>query len=227
MNNLKKVIELIRVSTEQQAASDRASIPAQRAVNARTCSQYDLEIVRTIEVTDVSGACVTTAPEIQELVRLMQAPEIHGVVTREFSRLMRPENFGDYALLQSFVDSKTVLYLPEGPIDLTSKSGRLMGAIRAAMAGMDRTEILERVWSAKEVKRKRGNWPRARLCWGSELVTKRVVASITSPRPNGCVKPSACSWPVTRTTRDLHGSSASPPGACTLSYEIQFGRAGV
>lgn len=156
MNNVKKVIELIRVSTEQQAAGDRASIPAQRAVNARTCSQYGLEIVRTIEVTDVSGACVLTAPEIQELVRLMQAPEIHGVVAREFSRLMRPENFDDYALLQAFVDSKTVLYLPEGPIDLSSKMGRLMGSIRAAIAGLERTEILERVWSAKEEKRRRG-----------------------------------------------------------------------
>jgi site-specific DNA recombinase len=156
LNNVKKVIELIRVSTEQQAAGDRASIPAQRAVNARTCSQYGLEIVRTIEVTDVSGACVVMTPEIQELVRLMQSPEIHGVVTREFSRLMRPENFADYALLQAFVDSNTVLYLPEGPIDLSSKMGRLMGSIRAAIAGLERTEILERVWSAKEQKRRRG-----------------------------------------------------------------------
>jgi hypothetical protein len=31
-----------------------------------------------------------------------------------------------------------------------------MGTIRAAMAGMERTEILERVWSAKEEKRRRG-----------------------------------------------------------------------
>jgi DNA invertase Pin-like site-specific DNA recombinase len=153
---MKRVIELIRVSTEGQAASDRASIPAQRAVNARTCSQFGLEVVRSIEVTDVSGASVLLAPEIQDLMRLIQSPEIDGVVTREFSRLMRPENFADYALLQAFVDSKTVLYLPEGPIDLSSKSGRLMGSIRAAIAGLERTEILERVWSAKEEKRRRG-----------------------------------------------------------------------
>jgi DNA invertase Pin-like site-specific DNA recombinase len=156
MKNVKRVIELIRVSTEQQAASDRASIPAQRAVNARTCSQYGLEVVRSIEVTDVSGASVLLAPEIQELVRLIQSPEIHGVVAREFSRLIRPENFADYALLQAFVDSKTVLYLPDGPMDLSSKTGRLMGSIRAAIAGLERTEILERVWSAKEEKRRRG-----------------------------------------------------------------------
>ena len=153
---MKRVIELIRVSTEQQAATDRASIPAQRTVNRRTSQQYGLEIVRSIELSDVSGASVLLAPEIQELMRLMQSPDIDGVVAREFSRLMRPENFADYALLQAFSDSKTVLYLPEGPIDFNNKTGRLMGTIRAAMAGMERTEILERVWSAKEEKRRRG-----------------------------------------------------------------------
>jgi site-specific DNA recombinase len=153
---MKRVIELIRVSTGSQAASDRASIPAQRAVNRRTCAQHQLEIVRSIEIADVSGASVLLAPEIQELIRLMQSPSIHGVVTREFSRLMRPENFEDYALLQAFVESKTILYLPEGPLDLSSKTGRLMGTIRAAIAGLERTEILERVWAAKEEKRRRG-----------------------------------------------------------------------
>jgi len=153
---MKKVIELIRVSTEQQAADDRASIPAQRTVNQRTCVQYGLEIERSIEIADVSGASVLHAPEIKELMHLMQSPAIDGVVAREFSRLMRPDNFTDYALLQVFVDSKTVLYLPEGPLDLGSKTGRLMGTIRAAIAGLERTEILERIWSAKEEKRRRG-----------------------------------------------------------------------
>ena len=160
---MKKVIELIRVSTDQQAASDRASIPAQRTVNRRTCLQFGLEIVRSIEIADVSGASVLLAPEIQELIRLMQSPDISGVVAREFSRLMRPEHFADYALLQAFVDSQSVLYLPEGPIDLNNKTGRLMGTIRAAIAGLERTEILERVWSAKEEKRRRGELAQSQI----------------------------------------------------------------
>src|ERR1700751_2065820 len=105
---MKKVIELIRVSTEGQAADDRASIPAQRTVNRRTCIQHALEIVGSIEISDVSGARVLFAPEIKRLVESMQSPDIHGVVTREFSRLMRPENFSDYALLQAFADTNTV-----------------------------------------------------------------------------------------------------------------------
>ena len=77
---MKKVIELIRVSTAQQAADDRASIPSQQTVNRRTCQNYGLEIVRSIQISDVSGASVLLAPEIQELVRLIQSPSIHGVV---------------------------------------------------------------------------------------------------------------------------------------------------
>src|SRR5947199_8222956 len=135
----KAVIELIRVSTESQAAEDRTGIPAQRAVNRKTAAQFGLNIVRSIEISDVSGAAVLQAPEIQELLRLIESPQIHGVVAKEFSRLMRPENFSDYVLLQAFADTKTILYLPEGPIDLSSKGGRLMGTIRAAIAGLERS----------------------------------------------------------------------------------------
>jgi DNA invertase Pin-like site-specific DNA recombinase len=165
---MKNVLELIRVSTEAQAAQDRASIPAQRTVNRRTCAQYGLEIVKSFEISDVSGASVLLAPAMQQLLARMQSPEIHGVVAREFSRVMRPDNFADYALLQAFVDSKTVLYLPEGPLDLTSKTGRLLGTIRAAIAGMERTEILERIWTAKEEKRRRGELAQGKIVlpWG-------------------------------------------------------------
>jgi DNA invertase Pin-like site-specific DNA recombinase len=123
-----------------------------------------LTIIRSIEISDVSGAAVLLAPEIQELVTLMNDPEIHAVVAREFSRLMRPEKFSDYALLQAFADSNTMLYLPEGPIDFSSKTGRLMGTIRAAIAGMERSEILERTWTAKEEKRRAGGFPAGKNC---------------------------------------------------------------
>jgi len=157
----KRVIELIRVSTEGQAAEDRAGIPAQRAVNRRTASHYGLEIVRTIEISDVSGAAVLRSPEIRQLLELITSPDIHGVVAKEFSRLMRPENFGDYALLQAFADTRTLLYLPDGPIDFGSKTGRLLGGIRALMAGEERSDILERSWQAKEAKRRQGKSPQS------------------------------------------------------------------
>jgi DNA invertase Pin-like site-specific DNA recombinase len=156
---MKNAIELIRVSTEQQAGEDRAGIPAQREINRRTAKAYGLRIVRSIAIVDVSGAAVLSSPEMQELLRLMESSDIHGVLTKEFSRLIRPEKFTDYALLQHFIDTNTILYLPDGPIDLTSKTGRLLGTIRAAMAGMERREILERMQDAKESMRRAGRHP--------------------------------------------------------------------
>jgi DNA invertase Pin-like site-specific DNA recombinase len=156
---MKSVIELIRVSTEGQASEDRAGIPAQRETNRRTAQNYGLAIVKSIEIVDVSGAAVLSSPQMQELLRMMGSPDIHGVVTKEFSRLMRPEKFTDYALLQQFIDTETVLYLPDGPIDLASKSGRLLGTIRAALAGLERREIIERMNDAKESMRRAGKHP--------------------------------------------------------------------
>ena len=155
----RKVIELIRVRTSGQAGDDRASIPAQRAINARTARTLGLEIVDSIELVNVSGAAVLRTPEMQQLLKRIEDPAIHGVVVREFSRVMRPDNFADYVLLQTFQDTGTILYLPDGPIDLGSRTGRLMGTLRAAIAGMERSEILERVWSAKEEQRKAGKHP--------------------------------------------------------------------
>jgi len=152
----KRAIELIRVSTEGQAGEDRAGIPAQRAVNKRTASQHGLEIVRTIEITDVSGTAVLRSPGMQELLRLIESPDICGVVTKEFSRLMRPENFGDYALLQQFIETDTVLYLPDGPLDFASEAGKLLGGIRALIAGQERREMLRRLRDAKEAMRRAG-----------------------------------------------------------------------
>ncbi|HEY6243458.1 MAG TPA: recombinase family protein [Pyrinomonadaceae bacterium] len=160
---MKRTIELIRVSTESQAAEDKASIQAQRAINRRTAMAYGLTIVRSIELSDVSGSAVLKAPEIQELLRLMESPEIHGVVTREFSRLMRPENYADYALLQVFVDTNTWLYLPEGPINFASTDGRLLGTLRAAMAGVERLDLLKKTWAAREEKRRKGELAQSRI----------------------------------------------------------------
>jgi DNA invertase Pin-like site-specific DNA recombinase len=159
----KLVIELIRVSTEAQAGEDRAGVQAQKAVNRRTAAQYGLEISRTILITDVSGAMVLQSPEMQDLLRSIRSKLIHGVVAKEFSRLMRPDNLDDFALLQVFANTSTILYLPDGPMDLASKYGRLFGVLRAAIAGVERTEILERIWFAKEEKRRAGEHAQSQI----------------------------------------------------------------
>ncbi|HEX5704923.1 MAG TPA: recombinase family protein [Pyrinomonadaceae bacterium] len=160
----KRVIELLRVSTVGQADDSHASIPSQRTINQRTCEQYGLTIVKTIELIGVSGTAVLLTPEIQDMLRMMADPEIHGVVAREFSRLMRPENLADFALLQAFAESNCKLYLPDGPIDFSSNDGRLMGTLKATIAGNVRREMLKAAWESRETKRRRGELAQPKIC---------------------------------------------------------------
>lgn len=161
---MRRVLELVRVSTVGQASDEHASIESQRTLNRRTADQYGLTIVRSIEMAGVSGTSVLLAPEMQEMIRLMGDPEIHGVVAREFSRLMRPENYADYALLQVFVDNNCMLYLPDGPIDFASNDGRLVGTLKASIAGNVRREMLKAAWESREEKRRRGELAQSRVC---------------------------------------------------------------
>lgn len=160
----KRVIELIRVSTEGQAKDDRGGIPAQRAANRRTAAQFGLEIVETVEMIDVSGAAVLFEPDMQKLLRDLGRDDIHGVVAREFSRLMRPDNYGDFAILQRFAETNTLLYLPEGPLNFSDKMGRIVGTMQGLMSGLELSLIRERMMSGKEALRKMGRWAAAQHC---------------------------------------------------------------
>jgi len=151
---MKNVVSFIRVSTEEQATKG-AGLPAQRAANEKTAQQYGLNIVKTFELADVSGTAVMKTTEMQQLMSMMESGEIHGVVVKELSRLMRPENF-DLSLLQHFVATRTLLYLPDGPHDVATDSGYLLMGMMGVISGFERRQIIGRMTAGKESKRKEG-----------------------------------------------------------------------
>ena len=161
---MKRVIELLRVSTDAQARDTRAGLPAQRAANRRTAEQYGLEIVETVELIDVSGAAILYEPAMQRLLREIARPDIEGVVCREFSRLMRPNNYADYKILERFVATSTLLYLPEGPLNFGDKMGKIVGTMQGLIAGLELDTIKERMMSGKEALRRKGLWAASERC---------------------------------------------------------------
>lgn len=153
------VIELLRVSTEEQARDDRAGIDRQKSSNESTIKRYNLNRVRTLLLTDVSGSNVLNTPEIKNLILLMKTGQIRGVVAAAFDRLIRPDNFDDYSLLQRFRETNTLIYLPNEIIDFNTQTGFLYGGINATISGNERRVILKRQQEGKEAKRCRGEHP--------------------------------------------------------------------
>ena len=154
-----KAIEFLRVSTQEQGNDDRAGLPRQREANARTIKKHNLNIVRTITLKDVSGTSVLHTSEIKELFSLIESDGISGVVVADMDRLFRPDNFKDFALLQNFKDTNTLIYLPDQVIDLNTQSGFLMGGFQSIIGGNELTQIKKRMMAAKEIKRKNGEHP--------------------------------------------------------------------
>jgi len=154
-----KGIGLIRVSTKEQSSEKHAGIPAQRHAILTIARQRGIELVKTFEITDVSGSRILTAPEFQDFLLSLEDPTIKAVVTKEFSRVMRPENFTDYTILQVFVDNDVILHLPDGPIDFSNKFGKFMATVKAGIAGMELEEIRRRMDDGKEELRKQGKHP--------------------------------------------------------------------
>ena len=153
------VVEFLRVSTQEQGGDDRAGLPRQKAANASTVAKHGLSIVKTIQIVDVSGTSVLHAPEVQEMISLMRSGQVQGVVAADWDRIIRLDNFNDFALLQHFKETKTLIFLPDQVIDLNTQSGFLIGGFQSIISGNELTQIKKRMIEAKEAKRRAGEHP--------------------------------------------------------------------
>lgn len=159
------VIELRRVSTEEQASQFRTGLDRQKTSNASTAINHNLKIIKVIQIIDVSGTSVLLSPEFQDLMGTIKSDLIQGVIVAHIDRIFRPDNYEDFAILTGFANTNTKIYTPDSVIDLNTDTGFLLGGIQSIMAGLDRRQIKSRMWQGKEEKRKQGYCPQSRITW--------------------------------------------------------------
>lgn len=152
------VIELLRVSTEEQAQDTRAGLDRQRECNRRTILAKGLTCIHTVEL-HVSGTVAPSHPKMLEIFAMLSAGTAKGVVLSELDRIFRPDTPSGYAALQIFQDCGALLYAGDTIYDLTTSNGLLQSSIRSAIAGFELSLIKERMQGAKEAKRRAGKCP--------------------------------------------------------------------
>ena len=160
----KNVVELLRVSTSGQADEDRAGLPRQAEANRITISRHSLTVIRQYRLVDVSGAATLYAPEVQEMLSLIRSGQAQGIVTADFDRLLRPDDFRSLAILQDIKEAGALIYLPDQVIDLSTQAGFLMSGLQSVIAGNELVQIKKRMIGAKEEKRRQGKHPGNNLC---------------------------------------------------------------
>ncbi len=154
--NKGNVVELIRVSTDAQAAEGRAGIPAQKTACKQIAQRNGLTTKWTVQIEGVSGSAVMSSPGMRKLEQIVRSGECDGIVMKEHSRLIRPENFADYALLELLKEHSVKLYTADDVLDLSTNTGQFFATVQFGMAGYERRVIRERTTAAKEELRRAG-----------------------------------------------------------------------
>jgi DNA invertase Pin-like site-specific DNA recombinase len=149
-----KVINLLRVSTAKQ------DMKRQRTDVARVNAAHHHTVLRSVEIPDLSGRFVLADPDVQQVLRDLERPDVGGVCISALDRLFRPDNFGDFAILDYFRKSKKRIWsAKEGMLDPSSDSGFMMAMMGGCQAGMEWRELRRRTLQGKEELRLLGGNP--------------------------------------------------------------------
>ena len=149
-----KLVGLIRVSTEEQAADGRAGIARQQHEIEQIASREGADLIKVVTLIDVSGSDVGETPEWQNQVVPQLRAGAHLVVD-EISRVARPDKF-DFSLVASLQETGVKVYTPSGPTELSTPEGYMKAAMGAVFGGMEKLTLKRRVREGKEAIRRDG-----------------------------------------------------------------------
>jgi DNA invertase Pin-like site-specific DNA recombinase len=155
---------LVRLSTEEQATGNgRAGLLRQHEELRLAAARWNITIVDTIEIIDVSGTNVQASPLFQQLLERLKNPSLHGLAVPHLDRLMRPDDFASFGVYDFFLKQRKLIFTPSSIINVAEDSGFLQAGIESIMAGLDRKKILRMTQTAKEENRKRGRLANAKI----------------------------------------------------------------
>src|SRR5437763_1358112 len=93
----RKVVSMIRVSTDRQAQDDKTGPVRQRREVKFTCDKFNLVVVKEFALEGITGIVVRKTKEFKELKAMLGRPDIVGLVIPSSDRLSRTTEFSEVA----------------------------------------------------------------------------------------------------------------------------------
>ena len=177
MNQERRVIGYVRVSTEEQSQSG-AGLEAQRAAIRTECERNGWILSDIIEDQGISGKTLNR-PGLQQALELLRRGEASALVAAKLDRISRSTidacTIGDMALSYGWD-----LILLDARIDTTTPHGRAQLALMATFAQLERELIAQRTREALAIKKAQG----VRL-GGPVSIESNVAARIVALKAEG------------------------------------------
>ena len=145
MANKRKVLSLIRVSSQQQADPEKDGIPRQLRDIEAHCLRYGLEVVHAYQLEGVSGTKVQFDGQFKAMLSRVQEPQISGVVISRMDRFFRPQHLDTaYSIFQEFRKHKKLLFCDLDELAVWEPQDAMKIQLWGMVAGQERRNIAER-----------------------------------------------------------------------------------
>jgi len=153
-NKRERAIAMIRVSDAGQA---EAYGPArQRSAIESGAARHNVEIVRWVEIIDVSGRHIMEDARFKAIENDLIAGLADGVFVAEQSRYVRPGKWKDYGVLDVLKDNKKLLWTPGDRFDPATRGGWYALTVGGMISGDELNTLRERLDGGKTEARKQG-----------------------------------------------------------------------
>src|SRR5215470_2535691 len=161
----KRVIQLIRVSTDKQ------DVARQYTENARLTQKHTLDIVETIEFFGVSGKDMPNHTDMKRIEAALRRPDVDGLLCNSIDRLGRIQRGADFQFITVFEETKkTIWTVRDGVLDMNHPEDweRLMAAL--IKGGSELREITRRSVGGKRENAANGFLNNASVPYGYRYV---------------------------------------------------------
>jgi DNA invertase Pin-like site-specific DNA recombinase len=152
-----RLVEIRRVSTEEQARDDRSGLDRQAESNRKTAERIGAVLIEPpIVITDVCRENFIDTPEWRTIRTLIADPDVHIVVD------MQDRIAGALEGIPIIIECKrtnTQIYHSQGVTDPTTFAGQVLATFTALAAGNELHSIRHRAQGGKESKRREGIFP--------------------------------------------------------------------
>jgi DNA invertase Pin-like site-specific DNA recombinase len=153
----RKVISLIRVSSEGQAKEDRTGIARQLEDIEIHCKNHNLKVVEQYQFEGLSGANVEHSRKFREMLSKLKQPSIAGIVFSTVDRFFRPESLSSFHVFKPFEETGKLIFCNLGALDLNNDNDQSTIMMYGKFAGMDRKRIKDMMVRGKEKNRSRAD----------------------------------------------------------------------
>src|ERR1017187_9981629 len=141
-NAPRKIVSIIRVSSDQQAQDEKTGLRRQQEDIAVHCQTMNREVFKEFSLEGIGGSNVQNSKVFREMVETLNQPDVVGICFATLDRFFRPENITTLSDVFKPLPKDKKLFCELGEISLTDPNDMIKSTLSGSMAGHEKANLI-------------------------------------------------------------------------------------